>query len=114
MASQYQQNFLKQLDFKLPKEYLAYLSATESTYQFGGAYLIEDDELLHYNADYNAAEFYPGYFLIGSNGGGEAFALEKATGRFVETPFIGHDEETPIILGLTWAEFLAYLQTEYS
>ena len=57
------------------------------------------------NLDYNAAEFYSGYFLIGSNGGGEALAIEKATGYFVITPFIGHDEETPITVGQTWPEF---------
>jgi hypothetical protein len=114
MASQFQQNFLAKLDFQLPSEYIAYLLSTESTYEFGGAYLVEDTELLQYNADYEAAEFYPGYFLIGSTGGGEAFAIEKATGHFIQTPFIGHDEEAPIILGLIWSEFLEYLQTEYT
>ena len=112
MIPRYQQEFLEQLDFKLPKEYLAYLFATESTYQFGWAYLIEADELVQYNADYEAAERFAGYFLIGAHDG-EAFAVEKATGHFVETPFIGHDEETPIILGITWPEFLEYLQAEY-
>lgn len=114
MASSYQQGFLAQLDFKLPKEYLAYLFATESTYQFGGAYLLEDDALLQYNAEHEAAEFYPGYFLIGSDGGGEAFAIEKATGNFVQTPFIGHDAETPAVVGRTWPEFLDYLRTDYT
>ncbi|TDN40325.1 hypothetical protein E4631_11735 [Hymenobacter sp. UV11] len=113
MFPPYQQDFLAQLDFTLPPAYLAYLFASESTYQFGRAYLIEADELLQFNADHDAAEFYPGYFLIGAHEG-EAFAMEKATGRFVETPLIGHDEETPIILGLTWPEFLEYLQAEYS
>jgi hypothetical protein len=110
----YQQQFLAQLDFEPPKEYLAYLVATESIYQFGSAYLIEDDELLSFNADYEAAEFYPGYFLIGSDGGGEAFAIAKATGNFVQTPFIGHDAETPAVVGRTWPEFLEYLRTDYA
>ena len=113
MLPSYQQELRAQLDFKVPQAYLAYLSDTASTYQFGGAYLAEDHELLQFNADYRATEFYPSYFLIGSNGGGEAFAIEKTTGHFVEMPFIGHDEEMPIILGLTWSEFLDYLQTEY-
>lgn len=113
MASTYRQELVDQFGFEPPQGYLTYLLAAESTYQFGGAYLIEDDELLPYNTDHKAAEFYPGYFLIGSDGGGEAFAIEKATGHFVQTPFIGHDEETPIILGLTWSEFLEYLQTGY-
>lgn len=112
MIPHYQQDFLAQLDFKLPKEYLAYLFATESTHDFGAAYLVEADELLQFNADHEAAEYYTGYFLIGAQDG-EAFAIEKATEHFIQTPFIGHDEETPSILGLTWSEFLEYLQTEY-
>ncbi|WP_223649854.1 hypothetical protein [Hymenobacter psoromatis] len=75
--------------------------------------LIEADELLQFNSAHEAAEFYPGYFLIGSDGGGEAFAIGKASGNFVLTPYIGHDEETPIIVGRTWTEFLDYLQSEY-
>ena len=113
MSPSHQQDLKAQLDFKLPLAYLAYLSDTDSTYQFGSAYLVEDHELLQYNTDHDSAELYPGYFLIGSDGGSEAFAIEKATGRFVLTPFIGHDADTPAILGFTWAEFLDYLQTEY-
>lgn len=112
MPPHYQQAFLNTLDFKPPADYLAYLFTAESVYQFGSAYLLEADDLLQFNDDHEATEFYPGYFLIGARGG-EAFAIEKATGRFVEMPFIGHDEETPVILGLTWPEFLDYLQTEY-
>ncbi|MEJ7661346.1 MAG: hypothetical protein WKG07_17960 [Hymenobacter sp.] len=108
MLLQYQQEFLSTLDFVPPQEHLAYLFTTESTYEFGGAYLIEADELLQFNAAHEAAEFYPGYFLIGSDGGGEAFAIGKASGNFVLTPYIGHDEETPVIVGRTWTEFLDY------
>ena len=112
MTPSYHQAFVAQLDFKLPQDYLAYLFAAESTYDFGAAYLIEADDLLQYNIDYDAAERFPGYFLIGAQDG-EALAIEKATGHFIQTPFIGHDEETPIILGLTWSEFSDHLQTGY-
>ena len=114
MIPQHQQEFLNTLDFTPPKEYISYLFTAESSYEFGGAHLIEADELLQFNADYKASEFYPGYFLIGSDGGGEAFAIEKATSNFVQTPFIGHDEEIPNVVGRTWFEFLEYLQTEYA
>jgi hypothetical protein len=114
MSSTYRQELINQLGFEPPHGYLAYLLATESSYQFGGAYLVEDDELLQYNADYEADEFYPSYFLIGSDGGGEAFAIEKVTGNFVQLPFIGHDEDTATVVGRTWPEFLAYLKTEYT
>ncbi|MFD1873166.1 hypothetical protein [Hymenobacter bucti] len=112
MVSQYQRDFLAQLDFELPKEHLAYLFSAESTYQFDGAYLVEDHELLQYNADREAAEVYPGYFLIGADGGGEALAIEKDTGNFVAVPFIGHDEETAVVIGRTWDDFLQRLQTD--
>ena len=114
MASSYRQELINQLGFEPPQGYLAYLLATESVYQFGGAYLVEDDELLAFNADHEAEEFYPGYFLIGSDGGGEVFAIEKTTGNFVQLPFIGHDEETATVVGRTWPEFLEYLRAEYA
>ena len=112
MRPQYQQEFLDTLDFEPPADYLAYLFAADSTYDFGATYLVEADELIAYNAEYKANETYPGYFLIGAQDG-EAFAIEKATGHFIQTPFSAHDEETPIILGLTWAEFLEHLHTGY-
>jgi len=114
MPPSHQQDLRAQLDFELPPAYLAYLADIDSAYQFGSSYLLEDHELLQFNTDHEAAEFYPGYFLIGATGGGEAFAIAKASGRFVETPFIGHDEAAPIIVGFTWPEFLSYLQAEYA
>ena len=105
MASTFRQELIEQLGFEPPQGYLDYLLAAESPYQFGGAYLVEVDELVQYNADYYAAEAYRGYFLIGSDGGGEALAIEKATSNFVVVPFIGHDEETAIVMGRTWDEF---------
>ena len=113
MIPQHRQDFLDTLDFTPPQDYLAHLFTAESAHEFGDACLIEADDLVQFNADYKASEFYPDYFLIGSDGGGEASAVEKATGNFVQTPFIGHDEETPNVVGRTWAEFLEYLQTEY-
>jgi hypothetical protein len=112
MALTYRQELLDQFGFAPPSDYLTYLLTAESTFDFGAAYLVEADELLQYNIDYDAAERFPGYFLIGAQDG-EALAIEKATGHFIQTPFIGHDEETPIILGLTWSEFSDHLQTGY-
>lgn len=114
MIPKYQQDFVATLDCAPSKEYLSYLFHAESIYEFGGAYLIEADEMLQFNADYRASEFFPGYFLIGSDGGGEAFAIEKATGNFVQLPFIGPDEDAVAVVGRTWPEFLEYLKTEYA
>jgi hypothetical protein len=79
MASPYRQELVNQFGFEPPQDYLIYLLTVESTHQFGSAYLVQADELVQFNADHEAAEFYPGYFLIGGHDG-EAFAIEKATG----------------------------------
>lgn len=113
MPPSYHQQLLAELDFTPPKGYLDYLLTVESSHEFGGAYLVAEHELLRYNEDHEAATVYPGYFLIGSDAGGEAFAVEKATGKFVQLPFNGLAEEAPVILGLTWPEFLDYLRTAY-
>ena len=112
MISQQQQVFLNSLDFKLPQEYLEYLFNSQSTHEFDDAFLIEADKLLDYNSDYNAAEFYTGYFLIGSDRGCEVFAIQKATGYFIRTMFVGHDEESVIVMGRTWAEMFQRLLTD--
>lgn len=111
MTQLQQQRFLTQLDFKLPHAYAAYLFSNPEIYQCYGACLVEANQLLQYNTDYGTTELFPGYFLIGSTGGGEAFAIEKTTGYFVMTPFVGHDEETPIVIGRTWPEFFQRFQT---
>lgn len=110
--------FLGALDFNLPADYLSFIFFNniiykEQNYSYlseCGDYLYAANELIKVNSEYLADEFYPGYFLIGSNGGGEAYAIEKTSGYFVMTPFIGHDEETPILTGRTWPEFLKYLR----
>lgn len=118
IPSHEQQDLLKALDFQPPIDYLSFIFSNNIIHDnYTYSYLGEDGnrlygaaDLLETNLGYNAAEFYPGYFLIGSNGGGEAFAIKKSTGYFIITPFIGHDEETPTIIGQTWTEFFQRLQ----
>ena len=106
------------LDFNPPSEYLSFVFSNNIVYNGEnhsylsscGDYLYAATKLIELNLEYRADEFYPGYFLIGSDGGGEAYAIEKATSHFIMTPFIGHDEETPILVGRTWPEFLKYLR----
>ncbi|NML64636.1 hypothetical protein HHL22_05400 [Hymenobacter sp. RP-2-7] len=113
-----QQTLLAALDFTPPSDYLVFIFSNNIIHDhcnysylgIDGSYLYGATDLIATNLDYNAAEFYPGYLLIGSNGGGEALAIEKATGYFVVTPFIGHDEETPVIIGQTWPAFWQRLQ----
>ena len=111
MIPQHQQEFLGTPDFQPPHEYLTYLSNPDSIYDFDDSFLVQTDKLLYYNDGYNAAEFYPGYFLIGSDRGCELFAIQKVTGYFIRTMFVGHDEESVIIMGRTWSEFIERLRT---
>lgn len=118
LAIHEQQALLAALDFTPPADYLVFIFSNNiirdycnySYLGIDGSYLYGAADLIETNLDYSAAEFYPGYFLIGSNGGGEALAIEKATGYFVITPFIGHDDETSVTIGQTWLEFWQRLQ----
>ena len=72
-------------DFDLPDEYLAFLQ-----YSNGGEgflriepwyfQLCPAEEVVEYNKGYNVEEFLPGWFAIGSNGGGEMLAIRKSDG----------------------------------
>jgi len=49
------------------------------------------EEVIEYNRGYNVEEFLPGYFAIGSNGGGEMFVIRKrdgSPGPIFMVPFI--------------------------
>jgi hypothetical protein len=72
-------------DFALPEEYLAFLR-----YSNGGEgclciepwyfQLWSTAEDIEYNRGYNVEEFLPGWFAIGSSGGGEMLAICKRDG----------------------------------
>lgn len=59
----------------------------------GKHYLIlwSPEELAQFNREYQAEEYVPGLVLIGSNGGGEAFAFDTRSVpyKLVQVPFIG-------------------------
>ncbi|MFD1470157.1 hypothetical protein ACFQ48_18150 [Hymenobacter caeli] len=111
------QTLLAALDFNPPADYLSFVASNNIIYndqQYSylsecGDYLCAVNELIKFNLEYNNAEIYTGYFLIGSDGCDEAYAIEKTTGYFVKTPFIGHDDDTPIVVGQTWPEFQKHL-----
>jgi SMI1 / KNR4 family (SUKH-1) len=71
--------------FALPEEYLSFLR-----YSNGGEgflciepwyfQLCPAEEVIAYNQGYNVEEFLPGWFAIGSNGGGELLSIRKRDG----------------------------------
>ena len=113
ITPQEMQLLVAKLGFELPQEYTTYLAHENRNFIKIDklAYLCGVDELLTYNAGYNAEEQYPGYFLIGSDGSLDAFAIEKATQHFVLFPFIQAEHEEVTLLAQTWKEFLHHIRT---
>lgn len=95
----------------LPGEYLEFIGAINGGEGFvGRSYVIlwRAEDLIAMNMAYEAPSFAAGLFLIGSDGGGEAFAfdLRMAGKPIVTVPFVGMslDAVRFVALGL-WAFF---------
>src|SRR5258706_13646045 len=75
------QKFDQEAGFRLPDDYLQFLQQTNGGEGFVGAnaYIIlwPIEELIKMNKAYEVAEYAPGLFLFGSDGGGEAYAFDK-------------------------------------
>ncbi len=65
-------------------------------------------ELAENNEGYEFPGYTPGFVLIGTNGGGEAYALDYRTDPpvYVVVPFIGRDYDTALLAGSSLADFL--------
>lgn len=93
----------------LPDDYSQFLGMMNGGEGFiGDAYvrLYKLEELLEMNAAYEFPKYRPGYLLIGSNGGSEAFAFNLRTEAVFMIPFIG-DIADAVEIGTS---FLGYLQ----
>lgn len=72
-------------DFELPVEYLSFLrysNGGEGSLSIEPWYfqLWQAEILIAHNQGYNVEEFLPGWFAIGSNGGGEMLTIRKRDG----------------------------------
>jgi hypothetical protein len=82
----------------LPGQYLAFLRKANGGEGFVGeeyAMLWRCEDLIGHNQSYQVEELAPGFFLIGSNGGGEAYAFDVSSGSSVlyQLPFIGMESQ---------------------
>jgi hypothetical protein len=80
--------------FRLPDDYARFFQQRNGGEGFvGNAYVIlwRVEELLEMNKAYQVAEYAPGLFLFGSDGGGEAFAFDTRSDAspIVAVPFVG-------------------------
>jgi len=77
----------------------------------GYAMLWKIEQLQELTYSYEVEKYASGLLLIGSNGGGEAFALdfEKSPTEFVSMPFVGMDRSVMQPLGITFDDFIEAL-----
>lgn len=105
------------INFELPEIYKRFLLLTNGGEGFIGenSYIIlwSLQDLLEFNKSYEANEYVPGLFLIGSNGGGEAYAFDLRTIPYaiVQVPFVGMDLKLVEIVG---EDFLIFLENLYN
>ncbi|PUV24104.1 MULTISPECIES: SMI1/KNR4 family protein [Sphingobacterium] len=103
------ENFLKQIDFKLPEGFIEFFKDSN------GADISSDEnyivlwaltDMIQLNRDYNVDEYAPDFFIFGSNGGGTAYAVKKSTSDIYEIPFIGMSNEEAVFKNKTFSEFI--------
>ena len=103
----------KQIKYEFPNDYTDFLKISNGAEGFlGDSYInlwsVEDLPTL--NESYQVNIYAPGLILFGSNGGGEAFALDtrSETITYVQVPFIGMDLESIEEISDSFLGFLNY------
>jgi len=88
--------FLSKIDFLLPNGYLEFFKNTNGAEIYSSEeYLLlcPITDLFILNEEYTVETFIPDFFLIGSDGGDTAYAIERNTGKIFEMPFIGMSKD---------------------
>jgi hypothetical protein len=81
---------------------MAFLERTNGGEGFIGERYVQlwrAEDLVEVNREYKTAEFFPNLFLIGSDGGGEAYAFDVSENEptVFEVPFIGMSSDARAI-----------------
>lgn len=106
-------DLLATIDCKFPPDYLAFMKARNG----GEGFIAEGryvkfwplEELLEANEDYYVHEFTPALFLIGTDGGGNAFGLKRKEGIFIEIHFMDISDGDAEECGEDFTAFLTFL-----
>jgi hypothetical protein len=88
------QSLLAALPKRLPDDYIAFLARSNGGEGFIGERYVclwKAEELITRNRGYKVTQFFPNFFFIGSDGGGEAYAFDISgdNATVFEVPFIG-------------------------
>ena len=103
------------LKCQLPSDYVRFLNGQNGGEGFIGndSYVIlwAVEELEPFNREYEVGSDCPELLLIGSNGGGEAYAFDKRSTPWcvVQVPFIGMDYSLCEVIGSLFTEFIETL-----
>ncbi|HVH09230.1 MAG TPA: SMI1/KNR4 family protein [Gemmatimonadales bacterium] len=100
--------------FRLPEDYIFFLQHSNGGEGFiGNAYVIlwPVEQLIEMNRAYHVADYAPGLFLFGSDGGGEAFAFDTRSKAMpiASVPFVGMALEVARPLASSFGAFLKEL-----
>jgi len=99
----------------LPSDYILFLQHSNGGEGLVGenSYVIlwKLEELSELNTAYQVSDYAPGIFLIGSDGGGEAYGFDMSLSppSVVRIPFVGMDRDHAIVLSDNFVDFLCSL-----
>lgn len=105
--------FLSRVEFTLPAGYEKFIRSSNGAEGFlNNAYLIlwPIEDLFAHNEGYRVEEYAPGFFIIGSDGGGNSYAVDKQTGALYEIPFIGMSREEATWVAKDFDDFIETLK----
>lgn len=100
---------------ELPNDYIQFLMICNGAEGFisPGSYVMlwSIEDAIKWNQDYQVDEFAPGFFIFGSDGGGEAFAFDwQSKGAVVLLPFVGMSRDGARRIATTFSSFIQRLQ----
>ena len=106
----------QRIGFELPADYLDFLRFSNGgcgdlpvqPWRFDSLWTAE--ELVDFNRDYQVATYCPGFFGIGSSGGGEMFAFDMRGAQpwpVAIVPFIGMEPDSALPVAPDFCSFVA-------
>ena len=108
-------NLVKDIGFSLPQDYIAYLNKleefeVESNYNYINFWPLSD--LKEFNDECESQIYIPNYYILGTDGGGTALALNKSTHELFFTEMIGMNETDIWKIASSFSHFMSRFEKE--
>lgn len=101
--------FLKEINFKISDDFVNFYKESDGCeINLDNIYFTmwSLSEMIELNNAYNVEDFAPDFFLIGSDGGGNAISIKKDSGFIYEIPFVGMDNNEAIFKNISLKKFI--------